>query len=80
MVSMKPSSSCLSPLLALSLALGALSAPANAQILGVELKDEKAATKYKKNIVEINGRKMIVGEPLAGISWDSATRTSNYQA
>lgn len=80
MVSMKPSSTYLSPLLALSLALGALSAPVNAQILGVELRDEKAAKKYKKNIVEINGRKMIVGEPLAGISWNSATRTSNYQA
>ena len=64
--------------IALGLAAGSFTAPAHAQILGIELKDAKAAKRYKKNVIEINGRKMIVGEPVAGISWDSATRTANY--
>ena len=67
------------PFLALIFSMTALTAPANAQILGIELRDAKALKKHRKNIIEINGRKMIVGEPLAGISWDSATRTAHYQ-
>ena len=57
----------------------AITAPAQAQILGIEIKDPKVIKKHRKHVVDINGRKMIVGEPLAGITWDSATRTSNYQ-
>jgi len=64
--------------LAICLTAAALTSPANAQILGIELRGEKAIKKHRKNLVEINGRKMIVGEPLSGISWDSATRTANY--
>jgi len=79
MASTSPSARRLLSLIALFLTAAALTAPASAQILGIELRDAKAIKKYKKNIVEINGRKMIVGEPLAGISWDSATRTANYQ-
>jgi hypothetical protein len=55
-----------------------LSAPTQAQVLGIELKGAKAIKRHKKHVIEINGKAMIVGEPLAGISWDSATRTANY--
>jgi len=61
-------------------ALFAFTAPAQAQILGIELKGPKAIKKHRKNVIEINGRMMIVGEPLAGISWDSATRTAHYSS
>ena len=66
--------------LTLFFAAVSLSDSASAQILGVELKDAKAIKRHRKNIVEINGRKMIVGEPVAGITWDSATRTTNYMS
>ncbi len=67
----------LAPLMACA-AVFASSAPVQAQILGIELKDPKAIKKHRKHVIEINGRSLIVGEPVAGISWDSATRTANY--
>ena len=74
-----PSVRSLLLLIGLGFAAVSLSAPGHAQVLGIELKDAKAIKRHKKHIIEINGRKMIVGEPLAGISWDSATNTANYQ-
>jgi len=64
--------------IAICVASASFTEPVHAQILGIEVKDAKAIKRYRKNIIEINGRKLIVGEPVSGISWDSAAHRANY--
>lgn len=65
------------PLLSL-LALLCLGSLAQAQIFAIHFSDEKAAARYRKDLVRIDGREVLVGEARSGITYDPARRNINY--
>ncbi|MDE0892881.1 MAG: hypothetical protein OSB14_11915 [Planctomycetota bacterium] len=55
-----------------------ISAPSQAQIIGIEVKGPKAIKRYKKNIIDKNGLKMIIGETYDGIWFDKEKNSWIY--
>jgi len=53
--------------------LGPAAERAQAQVVALFLKDEKAAKKFEERVVMINGRHAVLGEPKVGISVDGNT-------
>ncbi len=51
------------------LALWGFASTADAQIIAIHFKDEKAAKKYKNHLVEFQGEMVVIGEPKRGIRW-----------
>lgn len=60
------------------LALCCAASHASAQVFAVHLKDEKSANKYKRNLIEIDGRQVLVGEGRSGITYDPEKRNITY--
>ncbi len=60
------------------LALLCLASLAQAQIFAVHFNDEKAAQRYRKDLVRIDGRDVLVGEARSGITYDPARRNITF--
>ena len=55
--------------------LALVPASATAQILGIELVDEKAEKRYRKHLTDFDGTKLVVGELYRGATFDNGTVT-----
>lgn len=61
-------------------ALVLLAGPASGQILGVVLKDAKAAKSFEDHVVTLNGEPVVVGEAKEGIRYDAVKRLVTYSS
>jgi hypothetical protein len=57
--------------------LGPTAVRADAQVVALFLKDEKAAKKFEERVVMVNGRQAVLGEPKVGITVDGNGITRN---
>jgi len=57
--------------------LGPAAERAEAQVIAVFMKDEKAAKKFEERVVLVNGRQAVLGEPKSGITVDGNNITRN---
>lgn len=65
-------------IVAIGLVYLALAPPAEAQVYGIWFKTPKAEKKFKKHLTPINGKQMLVCEPLQGIVLNRDTGQINY--